>query len=309
MVRPSRPPEVLALAALLAGAFASLLAGVVFPLSAQAPVALGIALLPVAPAMFALTWLGGARLPRWALLAQTVVAALLNSLLVAHAHTTGGAIGDALAYVWLTVYVALFFPWASTAFTALCAAGFGAGLLAGGLPQMVAAWIVLTITLLSLGEVLSRVTRSVQGRLATDVLTGALNRGGLHAAAARVTRRTRRRTETLTVAALDLDGFKEVNDQRGHAMGDRLLVEAAAAWRAALRHDDVLARTGGDEFVLLLPNTSTVEAGAILARVRAAHPVAWSAGVTEWRAGDTLESCLERADRELYAAKRGAVTE
>jgi diguanylate cyclase (GGDEF)-like protein len=107
----------------------------------------------------------------------------------------------------------------------------------------------------------------------------------------------------LALLFIDLDGFKEVNDQCGHAAGDRLLVEASAAWRGALRRDDVLARTGGDEFVLLLPNTSQDEAMTILERVRDAYPVAWSAGVTDWRDGDTLESCLERADDRLYAAK------
>ena len=302
--RPARPPEVLALAALLAAAFVSLLAGVLFPMSAQAPVALGVALLPVAAAMLALTFFGGGRLPRWTLLAQAVVATVLNSLLVAHAHTAAGAAGDALAYVWLTIYVALFFPRAATAFGPLVAAGFGVGLLCAGLPHMVGPWIVLTVTLLVLGEVLSRTSHAVQGRMATDLLTGALNRAGLHEAAARVMRRAHGGDEALAVAALDLDGFKAVNDEGGHATGDRLLVEAATAWRAALRRDDVLARTGGDEFVLLLPNTSAEEAEAILDRVRAAHPVAWSAGVTDWRPGDTLESCLERADRDLYVAKR-----
>jgi diguanylate cyclase (GGDEF)-like protein len=303
MARVSRPPEVLALAALLGGATACLAAGVAFPMTPQAPVGLGLALIPVALGMLALTLVAGARLPRWALLAQATVAVVLNSLLVAKAHTTGGAAGDALAYVWLTAYVALFFPAASTAFTAVVAAGFGVGLLAGGLPGMLTPWIILTVTVVTLGEVLSRVSRAAQGRMVTDGLTGALNRGGLHEAAQRVTRRGRRRTGELTVAALDLDGFKEVNDRGGHATGDRLLVEAAAAWRTALRRDDVLARTGGDEFVLLLPNTSQDEAAAILARVRDAHPVAWSAGVTDWRAGDTLETCLERADQHLYAAK------
>jgi GGDEF domain-containing protein len=65
----------------------------------------------------------------------------------------------------------------------------------------------------------------------------------------------------------------------------------------------VLARTGGDEFVLLMPDTDPAEAGAVLARLRAAHPVAWSAGVTGWGTDEPLAACLERADRELYAVK------
>jgi diguanylate cyclase (GGDEF)-like protein len=303
MARLSRPPEVLALAALLGGATASLGVGAAFPMSAQAPVRLDLALMPVTLGMLALTLIGGARLPRWALLAQVALAVVLNSALVGAAHTTGGAVGDGLAYVWLTVYAALFFPRAAIAFGVLSAIGFGLGLLAGGLPSMVSPWFILSVTVLTLGEVVARMSRAAQSRIATDILTGVLNRGGLQEAAQRAAERRRRRTEALAVAALDLDGFKEVNDQCGHAAGDRLLVEASAAWRGALRRDDVLARTGGDEFVLLLPNTSQDEAWAVLERVRDAYPVAWSAGVTDWRDGDTLESCLERADDRLYAAK------
>jgi diguanylate cyclase (GGDEF)-like protein len=300
---PRRPPEVLALVALLGGAALCVGVGVAFPMSDRAPVRLGAVMVAIATAMAVLTWVAGSRLPRWVLLAETVVAVVLNSVLVARAATPGGALADAFAYLWLTGYAAIFFPRSWAPFAALVATGFGAGLLAGELPRMMAPWLVLSLSTLTIAVVLSRISLLVQGRLGTDGLTGVLNRTGLHEAAERVVRRRRRREEALAVAALDLDGFKEINDRSGHATGDRLLVEAADAWRGALRCHDVLARTGGDEFVLLMPGTSTDEAQAVLARLRAAHPVAWSAGITAWRADEPLEACLERADRRLYAAK------
>lgn len=301
----SRSPEVKALTALLCGAAACLLSAVVFPMSDRAPVTLGWIMLGVAIAMAAGTFFFGERAPRGFLLFEASVVTALNSVLVTQAHTTGGAIADAFAYIWLTVYVAAFFPAWWAPYCALVSAGFGLGLLSTGLPGLFTAWMLLTLSVLTAGAVVSQVSRVMHGRMSTDVLTGALNRSGFQEAANRLRLRRRRDTERpVTVAALDLDGFKEVNDQGGHAHGDRLLAEATAAWRGALRSDDVLARMGGDEFIVLMPDTAPGEAAAVLARLRAAHPVAWSAGVTDWRADEPLSDCLERADRELYAVKQ-----
>jgi diguanylate cyclase (GGDEF)-like protein len=300
---PRRSPEALTLAALLAGAAAILFLAVAFPMSARAPVQLAAALGVVALAMAAGTLALGDRLPRGALLAQAALAIVLNSLIVAASHTAAGVMADAIAYAWLTVYVALFFPSAIGWFAVLVAAGFGAGILVTGLPGLLTGWIVMTATAASVGLVLSRLSRAVQRRIKTDLLTGVLNRGGLETAAGRAFERSSRRTEALSIAVLDLDSFKAVNDREGHAGGDRLLVGAASAWRAALRGDDFLARTGGDEFVLVMARTPPEQAEAVLERLRRAHPVRWSAGVTAWRPGESLESCLARADAQLYAAK------
>jgi diguanylate cyclase (GGDEF)-like protein len=293
-----RSPEQLALAGLFAGAAACLLVGVLFPMSAQAPVRLGVVMIAVALVMAGATLALGARLPRRALLAETALAMLCNSLLVAYAHTPAGAIGDAVAYGWIVAYVAVFFPRAALPFAALTAAAFGAGLLAAGIPGLASAWAVISIATITEAAVLAWLSRAVRRNLATDALTGALNRPGLNAVA-----RRRRRDAQVAVAAIDLDAFRAVNSSEGHAGGDRLLAEAAAAWQGALRREDVLARTGGDEFVLLMPGTSETEAQRVLARLRAAHPVAWSSGVADWRPEEPLAACLERADRRLYAAK------
>ena len=80
---------------------------------------------------------------------------------------------------------------------------------------------------------------------------------------------------------LDLDHFKQYNDTHGHLAGDRLLLSATAAWQSALRETDVLARWGGDEFVLLLPNCDLRQTEALIDRMRAICPTPFSAGIAE----------------------------
>ncbi|HET6506591.1 MAG TPA: GGDEF domain-containing protein [Baekduia sp.] len=299
----SRSPEVKALTALLCGAAACLLAAVLFPMSARAPVTIGWWTLGLAVVLACGTYWLGDRVPRWTLVVESSVITIINSFLVTRAATTGGAVIDAFAYIWLAVYTAAFFPRWWLAFATLVSASFGIALLFTDLPGMFTAWLLLTISVMTAAAVVSQVSRIMQRDIATDALTGALNRSGLAEAARRLHLRRRRTIRQVTVAALDLDGFKAVNDQTGHAAGDRLLADATAAWRAVLRHEDVLARVGGDEFIVLMPNTSSAEAAAVLERLRDSHPVAWSAGLASWQTDEPLEACIQRADRELYAVK------
>ncbi|RZL02194.1 MAG: GGDEF domain-containing protein [Rubrivivax sp.] len=121
--------------------------------------------------------------------------------------------------------------------------------------------------------------------------------------------------EPFCLALIDLDHFKRVNDQHGHAVGDQVLKEFADAAQQALRKTDILARWGGEEFLLLLPNEQPDSAHAALARIAdclRAHqhtpgasglPVTFSAGLTDHPAGEPLHETLERADQALYSAK------
>jgi len=119
----------------------------------------------------------------------------------------------------------------------------------------------------------------------------------------------------LSLAFIDLDRFKKVNDEFGHDVGDQVLIEATRRLRATLRTGDVLARWGGEEFILILPNTQADQAVAALERVRAAglgnrpdnQTVTASFGVAE-RLQDgaaTWHDLVEIADRRMYDAKRG----
>jgi|AGTN01.3.fsa_nt_gi diguanylate cyclase (GGDEF) domain len=154
-------------------------------------------------------------------------------------------------------------------------------------------------------------------RLATtDSLTGILNRRAFLARAEAEFGRSRRHGHPLSVLAVDIDHFKAVNDRFGHAGGDEVLCAVVRAMQEDLRNGDMAARLGGEEFILLLPETSLAGAVEVAERVRCrvagipfdfdgtAHLVTISIGVVEALDGDgKLDSMLSRADDNLYRAK------
>ena len=140
----------------------------------------------------------------------------------------------------------------------------------------------------------------------TDDLTGLLNRRAWEEQLPLEMARARRATHPLCVAMLDLDFFKNYNDDRGHQSGDRLLKQSASAWGNELRASDVLARYGGEEFAVALPGCSLTDAKAIVERLREAMPSGQtvSAGVACWNGRESSEELVGRADAALYEAKR-----
>jgi diguanylate cyclase (GGDEF)-like protein len=153
-----------------------------------------------------------------------------------------------------------------------------------------------------------------------DQLTGALNRRGFEARAVAELSRARRHEQELTLMYLDLDGFKRVNDTLGHAAGDVVLRRAAISMGATLRGEDVLARVGGDEFVILLGLASTEDAESVVERLIFAtrrvavqdpgsdHVGATTACATYPHDGDTLDELMRVADGRLLARKRSRPT-
>ena len=148
-----------------------------------------------------------------------------------------------------------------------------------------------------------------------DQLTGALNRRGLDEAFEREFARSARGGQALCAALLDLDDFKHINDEFGHAAGDAVLVHFAKVVGGSLRGMDVLARFGGEEFVILLPATSPAEAMTTMGRIQRelaeqicryqghALPVTFSAGAAAYHVGEAQQDLLNRADAALYKAK------
>jgi diguanylate cyclase (GGDEF)-like protein/putative nucleotidyltransferase with HDIG domain len=139
---------------------------------------------------------------------------------------------------------------------------------------------------------------------ATDSLTGLSNHGALHLRAREEISRARRSGTPLACLLLDLDDFKTVNDERGHQAGDEQLRAVAASLRAALRDHDVVARYGGDEFVVLLPHADAAAGRRVAERIAAASPVRCSIGVAQWGEPLSAGELLDRADRALLLAKR-----
>jgi len=142
--------------------------------------------------------------------------------------------------------------------------------------------------------------------LALGLIASATARGGFVAAAERVFALADRGGMPVSVALIDLDGFKQVNDLQGHAAGDELLIDLGRAWGGEMRGSEVLARLGGDEFGLVLAGAGRDGTTEALARLRDASPVEWSVGLVEWRRGETLDQAMAEADEELYRAKRAS---
>jgi diguanylate cyclase (GGDEF)-like protein len=140
----------------------------------------------------------------------------------------------------------------------------------------------------------------------TDPLTGCGNRRAWHEELDHHLALASRLGYQVTVAMLDLDRFKEWNDDHGHEAGDRLLQELVSAWEEVLREVDVLARLGGDEFAVLLPGAEPVEAEAAVERLRdvVPQPLSCSAGISSWSGGEPPREFMARADQALYMAKR-----
>ncbi len=158
--------------------------------------------------------------------------------------------------------------------------------------------------------------RRLSEEVSTDVLTEVANRRGLMQAFDVETARLERQGGELAIGLLDIDNFKKLNDTLGHSVGDTALKTLAGHVQKQLRAVDIVARFGGEEFVVLLPGVPVDEAQATLTRLQRTlsaslfmHDgrevfVTFSAGVTRFRPGEPLESALERADEALYEAKR-----
>lgn len=149
-----------------------------------------------------------------------------------------------------------------------------------------------------------------------DQLTGTLNRRGLEEIFAKEAGRAQRRNSPLCVALLDIDNFKKLNDTLGHAAGDAALIHLAAVIRETMRPQDTIARLGGEEFLILLPDTDIEDASRAVVRLQRELTkkfflhnndkllITFSAGVTSMATGDSQASLIERADKAMYHAKQ-----
>ena len=164
------------------------------------------------------------------------------------------------------------------------------------------------------GELLVQ-SRRMEALVHQDALTGVNNRRFLFAQLGALLSGARRHERSVSVVLIDLDHFKVLNDNHGHAVGDRALVEVAQALRSRLRAEDTVGRLGGEEFLAILPDTGDGQAEAVAESLRACigeleiptHDgdlvnVTASVGWATWR-GESPEDLVRRADRALYAAK------
>lgn len=145
-----------------------------------------------------------------------------------------------------------------------------------------------------------------------DCLTGAFNRSYFEERAILEINRAERNKESLSLIMIDLDFFKNINDTYGHPIGDKVLKQASKIMGENIRNTDLLARIGGEEFIILLPETAIVEAANVGEKIRKAiedsvqpydGKLTVSIGVAEWSKGEKLDDLYKKVDKALYQAK------
>ncbi len=173
----------------------------------------------------------------------------------------------------------------------------------------------ITLILMSNGIVLmikERADERIRLMAMKDRLTGIWNRIRLEEAAQQEIARLERYGHPVSLIMMDLDHFKQINDQFGHGMGDQVLKEFCAIVQRCIRSTDILGRWGGEEFVLILPNSGYTSAGLLAERIRSEIEIhvfpntlriTASLGMAVCQSTDTWNSWLERADQALYRAK------
>jgi diguanylate cyclase (GGDEF)-like protein len=301
-----RPAKVTALVFLygVSGLFSAVNAA--RPMHPDSPVALGWTLGAIGLAGAVAIWLRGARLSDVETHAALALAAGLVALLASESARAVGVVGLGPVIITIGLYAGWFLPLPAARTHVVVTLGLtSAGAVAADPSDFLVPWIVLAATTAVLTEIQGRLADQLRQVAATDPLTGLANRRAWETEAGRALSHAARTGEPVTIAILDLDAFKQVNDREGHGAGDALLRDVAARWTHELRQPDLLGRYGGDEFVLCLPDTDSEGALEITRRLRESHPFAWSAGLSTARDGDTLSSVLGRADADLYLKKRG----
>lgn len=246
----------------------------------------------------------GQHTPSWLVHALLIGLVIRMGVTTASTQTAVGLAVIANAVLILAIYTALWFSrraaWSYVAF-GMASYTIGAWI-SGYLREAFIAWVVA----MSLTPIITQTLTTLIGRLqqqaTRDQLTGLLNRAGftqllaLYPAGGRL-------SLPRAVVVVDLDHFKQINDTQGHLAGDAILRAVADSFRATLRADDIAVRFGGDEFVLLLPQTDRPQAEAAVRRLRQIAPAPWSHGIADWGAEEPFEKALARADAELYQNK------
>lgn len=245
----------------------------------------------------------GDRLPRWVYHLLALTGTSLVSLLVLLGHGGPASITLSTPYLFVIVNTVFLFPlWQSVVHVVIAEVACGLSLMA--VDANAGDILILQGSTLGMAVVVAWLARAASAA-DEDPLTGLANRRGFDRRLEEVLRSADRDGDQVSLAVLDVDHFKDVNDVEGHLAGDRLLLACARAWRTRVPAGGCLARYGGDEFALLLPGLPLGRAADLVDDLRRLTPDDFtvSAGVAAWRPSDSGSVLMNRADVALYEAK------
>ena len=260
----------------------------------------------------------GPRLPRRWLAPLGPIGVVLIAVALA---ATPGAGDGAVLYMWPVLWMTFFFGRRGTISIVVCIGIAHAATLlvlpaASSYPgrwvDVMVSVSVVGIVILTLADRNDQLLTQLANEARTDALTGLLNRRGFEERASLELARARREQSSIAIAAFDLDYFKRINDEWGHEVGDRVLARTGRLLASQAREIDVVARFGGEEFLVLLPGADAASAEDFAERVRTAlsaedpelPSVRASAGVLSAVAPTSIDYLVHAADTALYSAKR-----
>jgi diguanylate cyclase (GGDEF)-like protein len=289
-----------------AGGLMSVLSITVFSDGARAVTPLRLIVGAASLALVVLFLVLGRSFDRRAALALLCTSAVLVLALTFFALTELRAMNIGLLFYTIIIYLVWFGPmWLARAF------GYGwlvvycvvVWLRFGGETPLYLATLALTSAVL--GELVGAYKNRLEASTLTDPLCEVWNQRAFTTTLGDSVAAAHRSGRPLSLMFLDLDGFKQINDSRGHMEGDRTLRDFAEAIGQGVRSQDMFARLGGDEFALLLPGTGLAQAEAIGQRLHeTVAGVAWSFGVAELRQGESVAEFTARADALMFEKKR-----
>jgi diguanylate cyclase (GGDEF)-like protein len=250
-------------------------------------------------------WFGSTTRRGQVLGAATVVAIVALCIAFSAAEDYVATTTCILAAMFLGMHVGAYWPERSGwAWTSVLTA---AVLVSAAYSSFDTPWVMYPLIALAVvgsAETFGAFSRQMRHSASHDPLTGLLNRQGLEREVERTLPMYASRGLPVSMAVLDLDNFKTINDEYGHIAGDVLLNRVASAWRTKLRRGHVLGRLGGDEFVLFMPGSRDDEARELLHALRESHPAEWSFGLVCMPTVRRWSEIYRAADAELYKAKR-----
>jgi diguanylate cyclase (GGDEF)-like protein len=171
-------------------------------------------------------------------------------------------------------------------------------------------WLLMTVLLLgcslTLGLVIHLMVKRLHSLATIDGLTGLFNRHAWDTLFEQELSYAKREGHPVTLMIIDLNNFKIINDKKGHLAGDLILQETAKTLKKVMRDSDIIARWGGDEFIVLLRNCNLGQADKLENRLhdKLKGIINFSAGLTDYRKGDSVDTMLERADIAMYLQKK-----
>jgi diguanylate cyclase (GGDEF)-like protein len=252
-----------------------------------------------------LLWRGGV-VPKWAPPFAVAIGSVMISFAISISPAIDGTVFP-LMYFWIAIYSFTFFNTrVAVAQLFLVAAGliFSARI-SGHVPPVY--WITVLFIIVALAPFIRYLVREIVELGRVDPLTGVANRRAFDEQMEYAGRDGQRSGRSNALIMLDIDHFKQYNDNRGHPDGDRFLRDVTEAWATVLRDNDLLARFGGEEFLVLLRDCPIEGALECADRLRAAVPegMTCSAGVAAFQPGEDTGVLMARVDLALYEAKTG----